>query len=176
MMSWFYIPYQRPKLPSKVCSIKGFVVFFAVLPFAYKLLGSGPCPIWMSISAVMNPIEGPFLAVRGSIHNLHIFYTLYTYSCYTLYTLYILYFIQYFSFWEYLQLLKRFPWPIFQNVSKNIFYPVPPRPRNSWNISQVFWKIQRKRKWPSRHLQLWRLSTQRLILGIILDKATLAEE
>ena len=98
IMSWFYIPYQRPKFPSKVCSIKGFVVFFAVLPFAYKLLGSGPCPIWMSISAVMNPIEGPFLAVRGSIHRvytLYTFFTLYTlyalYTLFTFYTLYILY-------------------------------------------------------------------------------------
>ena len=98
IMSWFYIPYQRPKLPSKVCSIKGFVVFFAVLPFAYKLLGSGPCPIWMSISAVMNPIEGPFLAVRGSIHILHIFYTLYIlYTSYTLYTVYTLYNIFHFE-------------------------------------------------------------------------------
>ena len=76
IMSWFYIPYQRPKLSSKVCSIKGFVVFFTVLPFAYKLLGSGPCPIWMSISAVMNPIEGPFLAVRGSIHFIHTCYNI----------------------------------------------------------------------------------------------------
>ena len=51
------------------CSL---VVLFAVLPFAYKLFCGGPCPIWMSISVVMNPIEGPFLAVRGSIHFIHL--------------------------------------------------------------------------------------------------------
>ena len=48
------------------------VVLFAVLPFAYKLFCGGPCPIWMSISVVMNPIEGQFLAVRGSIHFIHL--------------------------------------------------------------------------------------------------------
>ena len=150
IMSWFYIPYQRPKFPSKVCSIKGFVVFFAVLPFAYKLLGSGPCPIWMSISAVMNPIEGPFLAVRGSIHFIHL--------------------LQYFRLHEYLQLFKSFTfWTILYwhfKVKAGVILKIN---STSNTVFSVIFFVKKTTK--------ERISVQgRLIFGIILDKPPQAGE